>query len=342
MPAPLDPALATDHHLLVLTDDVLADEVEVLASSRFAAVRWGQPSEGSDRGRRQGLAAAVLKLTRLSSLEGPYRVDRELRGALGLPAAGSQAYVVHAPRERGEEPWADAGDRDGIGRAFPDGLPVRDELRVVTWLVAAARRLGGAVRVAGSGVVLVPDPAAAVDLTVWSDIWLDPGAGLAVVRQAVPRARLDLGRPWQGPPRGTGSRPVRGTERMPAAERAALHAGADEHDLQVLLEPDVRSAYGVLADLDADGMIAVQAGAADEVPPVLTGVPWAQGGAIAYRVSWEPESLVELGLERPGMAHRVARGRTGPLVNAVARALHAAVGGEVTDMMDFVVDPADL
>ncbi len=42
------------------------------------------------------------------------------------------------------------------------------------------------------------------------------------------------------------------------------------------------------------------------------------------------------------MAHRVARGRTGPLVNAVARALHAAVGGEVTDMMDFVVDPADL
>ncbi len=46
MPAPLDPALATDHHLLVLTDDVLADEVEVLASSRFAAVRWGQPSDG--------------------------------------------------------------------------------------------------------------------------------------------------------------------------------------------------------------------------------------------------------------------------------------------------------
>jgi hypothetical protein len=38
----------------------------------------------------------------------------------------------------------------------------------------------------------------------------------------------------------------------------------------------------------------------------------------------------------------VARGRAAPLVVAVARAVHATVGGEITDAMEFVVDPADL
>ena len=135
---------------------------------------------------------------------------------------------------------------------------------------------------------------------------------------------------------------MRGAEDMDPAERAALHAAAEEHDLRVLLDPEPRSAYGLLADLDPDGMLAVQVGGAEEVPTVLAGVPWASDGAIAYRVSWEPDDLAELRAERPGVDHRVARGRTAPLVNAVARALHAAVGGEVTDMMEFVVDPADL
>jgi hypothetical protein len=40
--------------------------------------------------------------------------------------------------------------------------------------------------------------------------------------------------------------------------------------------------------------------------------------------------------------HRVARGRAAPLVAAVARAVHAKVGGEMTDMMNFVVDPAEV
>ncbi len=266
--------------------------------------------------------------------------------ALGLPAAAVHAWVLHAPVERGEAPWPGAGDRDGLGRAFPAGLPVRDEGRVVSWMVAAARRLGGAVRVAagesGAPTVLVPDPAAAVDLTLWSDIWLEPAAALAVIRQAVPRARLDVGTPWQGPPAGTGSVPVVGAEDLDPRERAALHAAADERDLSVLAHPEPLTAYGALADLDADGLLAVQVAGETELPRALAGVPWATGGAVTYRVSWEPEDLGELETERPSTAHRVSRGRSAPLVNAVARALHAAVGGEITDMMGFIVDPADL
>ncbi|MDO8106269.1 hypothetical protein Q6348_03560 [Isoptericola sp. b441] len=338
MPVPLDPGATETAHVLVLAEDVLPEELEVLATSRFTAAHWEHPPAAPDPRTR----VPSLRLSRLSTLDGPYRMDRDVRARLGLPAAGVQGYLLRGPHERGEAPWPEAGDRDGLGRAFPDGLPVRDELRTVTWLVAAARRLGGAVRVAGSGVVLVPDPTQAVDLTVWSDIWLDPQACLVVVRQALPRAQLDLGREWAGPPPEAGRVPAQGTQDMDPEERAALHVAAEERDLQVLAHPAHRSSYGLLADLDADGMLAVGVEAVEEVPVVLAGVPWTEGGAIAYRVTWEPDDLAVLGQERPAVEHRVARSRTAPLVNAVTRALHTAVAGEITDMMDFVVDPADL
>ncbi|NTW39400.1 MAG: hypothetical protein HGA44_05850, partial [Cellulomonadaceae bacterium] len=70
--------------------------------------------------------------------------------------------------------------------------------------------------------------------------------------------------------------------------------------------------------------------------------PWAAAGAVAYRVAWEPADLHERESERPSIEHRVARSRVTPLVIAVAKAMHTAVGGEITDMMGFVVDPADL
>ncbi len=343
-----DPAQAETAHLLALAADVPVEEIEVLAASRFVAAAWEDPSAvlAARQGRTKGQPPAVLRLSRHSALRGPFVLDRSTSAGLGLPSAAGLVWVVQTPVERGEAPWPGTGDRDGLARAFPDGLPVREEGRVLSWLVAAARRLGGAVRIApgttGAACVLVPDPASAVDLTVWSDIWLEPEAALAVVRQAVPRARHDVGTPWQGPPAGTGSIPVLGAEDLDPRERAALHAAAEERDLAVLANPAPRSAFGLLADLDIDGMLAVQVSGETEIPQALAGVPWASGGAVAYRVTWEPEDLAELEAERPSMAYRVARGRAAPLVDAVARALHAAVAGEITDQMGFIVDPADL
>ena len=346
-PQQFDPELARDHHLLALAGDVPAEELEVLAASRFTAAGWEDPTEGGGRrARTKGGPVGVLRLSRHSALHGPYPLDRTGAGALGLPGAAGQVWVVHAPVERGEAPWPGAADRDGLGRGFPAGLPIREEERVVSWLVAAARRLGGALRVSGPvgspAPVLVPDPAAAVDLTVWSDIWLGPDAALSVVRQAVPRARLDGGVPWQGPPPGTGVRPARGAEDLDAQVRAALHQLAERRDMEALAHPEPRTSYGVLADLDLDGGLAVEIGGETELPQALAGVPWARAGAVAYRVTWAPDDLSDLGMERPPIEHRIARSRAVPLVNAVARSLHAAVAGEITDMMGFIVDPADL
>lgn len=352
MPGPrIDPSDASRAHLLVLPADVGPEEVEVLATSRFPHAAWEErpvpPRQGAF-GTRRVPPPGSLRLSRHSVLTGPFALDDDAIGRLGLPRAAGLAYVLQAPVERGEAPWPGAGDRDGLARAFPDGLPVRDEERVVGWLVAAARRLGGAVRVApttptGQATLLVPDPGAAVDLTVWTDIWLEPDAALTVMRQAVPRARLDLPTAhWSGPPRGTGITPAPGAHDLDTGERLALHAAADEADIAALTANPVRSTYGALADLGDDGLVALTVTGETELPTVIAQVPWAVGGAVAYRVSWEPVDLAEREAEDPGPAHRVARGRVAPLVVAVTRAVHAAVGGEITDMMGFVVDPADL
>lgn len=355
---PLDPSSddATRRHLLVLPADVGPDEVQTLAVSRFPRAVWEvEPTTaaprpgGGARGLRQAVPApGVLRLSRHSTLHGPFTVARTTATALGLPLSAGIAYVVHATAERGERPWPTGGDRDGLRRAFPDGLPVRDEERTVGWLIAAARRLGGAVRAAPlrpgvAGALLVPDPAAAVDLTVWTDIWLEPEVALAVVRQAVPRAHLNLPSVrWGGPPRGTGTEPVPGTEALDPTRRRALHAAADDHDIAALTSPPPMHGYGVIADLDLDGMLAVEVSGETRLPPVIAAVPWAARGAVAYRVRWEPVDLEDMESERPSLAHRVARGRATPLVVAVTRAIHASVHGEITDAMDFVVDPIDL
>lgn len=340
------PALRT-RHLLVLPADVEPQDVEILATSRFPRAQWvptGEPTSGRSR-RPAGPRAETLRLSRLSALEGPYAVDRGTANALGLPAGAGIAYVVQAPVERGEPPWPHGGDRDGLRRAFPDGLPVRDEQRTVSWLIDVARRLGGGVRVAGPGgpVLLVPDPAAAVDLTVWSDIWLEPEAGLAVLREVAPGAHLNLpSQEWGGPPRGTGERPVPGAEDLDDDERRALHAAADDQDLAALADPAALQGYGVLVDLGLDGMLVLTVDGETELPTAVAAVPWAVDGAVAYAVRWEPFELEELEAEHPSAQHRVARRRATRHVLAVARAVHGAVGGEVTDAMGFIIDPTDL
>lgn len=345
-------------HLLLLPPDVTAEEIEVLALSRFPRATWEAPSTaapgrlGGARGRADA-PPRVLRLSRHSTLHGPYRVTPDVADRLGVPASAGLACVLHAPVERGARPWG-GGDRDGLNRAFPDGLPVRDEERSVRWLVDVARRLGGAVRTAARvgatddgtparPAVLVPDPASAVDLTVWTDIWLEPEATLAVVRRALPQARLNLPTgSWSGPPPTVGTQAAPGADALTPEQRRGVHEAADRHDMAALTTPPPMQAYGALADLELDGHVAVEVAGETTLPPVVAEIPWAQHGAVAYRVRWEPADLEDAEHERPSLEHRVARGRVTPRVVAVTRALHAAVGGEVTDAMDFVVDPGDL
>jgi len=377
-PLPLeDPPLA-ERHLLALPEGVDPDEVEVLGASRFRNVRWEDAPVGEAPARTGVLPAVTaafgirtvarqsapparaLRLARLSTLAGPYSIDWHDAIALGLPATTAMVWVLHAPRERGERPWP-GGDRNGFKRAFPDGLPVREEERVLTWLVAAARRLGGAVRTQ-TGTVLTPDPDSATDLTVLTDRWLEPADVLTVVQRVQPRAYLSVATPgsWTGPTvlagRGAqgamGGAPESGGSGLRAAleqhgvtderQRARLMAEADAYDQLMLSAPPPAEAFGVLVDLGVDGMLSVEVAECEQLPPLMVDLPWTQAGVVAYRVHWEPFEIEQMEQERPSLEHRVARSRSAPIVAAVAKALHAAVGGEVADEADFLVDPRDL
>lgn len=346
-PFPWSDPTVPDRHLLLLPEGLDEEEVEALAVSRFAAARWEdssahEPAARRGRWSRGRTEPRALRLSRHSRLVGPYRLEPGDAAQLGVPASAATAYLVESPHERGERPYP-GGDRDGIKRAFPDGMPVRDEDRVVHWLVAAARRVGGAVKIAGSAAVLVPDPQASVDLTVYSDVWLEPAVALAVTRRTHPRARLAMtATPWAGPPLGTGGPDAPRATELPERTRRNLHAEADAFDVAALSAPDELDGYGVQLDLGVDGILALEVAGEEVLPLVLAGQPWAERGAVTYRIRWEPPDFLELELERPSLAHRVARGRVQPLVGALAREVHAAVGGEVLDAAEFLVNPADL
>lgn len=335
-------------HLLGLPADVVVDEVETLALSRFAGARWDVAPEGTEplvppaRTAPPG-APGVLRTSRHTTITGPYAGP-----GTGLPPRTTLVFDVVCPRERGDVPYPGGGDRDGIGRAFPGGLPVREEERVVAFLVAAARRLGGSVRTdvgnpAGPGVVLTPDPGVAIDMTLYSDVWLDPNAALALVARLHPRTRLATeGKPYEGPPKGIADLPLYPGEKMDPELRRAIHAAADDVDIKALTTGAVLDGYGLIVDLGMDGLVAVEVGGEEALPLLLRGLPWTVDGAVSYRVRWEPRDLVESQQEQPSLDHQVARKRAAQVVTQVVRTLHDAVGGEIADEAEFLVDPEDL
>ena len=329
------------HYLLALPDGVTADEVEVLALSRFPGATWQVPPRTALPGSAARPSPGVLRLSRHTTLTGPYGLGPRDAVGLGLPASTASVFDVTTPRERGERPYP-GGDRDGLKRVFPDGMPVREEERVVLWLVSTARRLRASIRTGDAGVVLTPDPDATIDLTIFTYVWLEPEESLGVMQRAVPRARLALdGVDWEGPM----SLP---DELRPPVDvlgdevRARLHAEADAYDMAALSAPDQVDGYAIVADLTVDGLLTVEVGDEDTLPPILQGLPWTEHGAIAYRVRWTPPDPDELELEKPSHAHRIARSRAVRRVNGVTKALHAAVGGEIADADEFLVDAGDL
>lgn len=329
MPArffPLDDTDARRHHVLGLTREVSKQELWFLARARFATARW---SDGPE---------PALRISRHSALHGPYAPGPGALRDLGFARGVCCLVAVECPRERGEPPWPDTEDTAGLWRAFPDGLPVRDEERMVDWAVAVARHIGGSVRITDRAITLTPDPDASIDLTVYSDVWLEPERGLAMARALSSRAHLATeGAPWQGPPSGVGEHAFPGTEVIGDALRRHLHSEADAFDAWALAMPDVLDGYGIELDLGMDGLVCCEATSDRELPRLVADEVWAESGVIAYRVRWSPPEVEELYVERPSMPHRVARGRAKEMVHRLARAVYGVVGGIVTNDDGFPV-----
>lgn len=306
----LDADLAWGHHLLVVGEGVEPEDVEALALSRF-------PGASRRDERTIDLAAAAW-------LTGPWQLDDATRTALGLPQEARGAYLARAPVLRGGPVPEELRGLGGLLDAFAEGPPEGAEAEVVEFLFAAARRLGGALRAGGTGVVLVPDPAQFVDLLVHSPIWLEP-EGLRVVLAPVlpglqiqdPPGRAPLPMP---PP------PPEGLTESERAERAQWHARADAFDARALAAEQVQESYGAIWRSADDGVISVQVEAVEETPTVLLGLDWSAAGLLTYHLRWYPGETDE--------STEMARS----VIEDCAAALLAAVGGAVADDDGFLVD----
>ena len=209
---------------------------------------------------------------------------------LSAPSRLQAAAVPGAPAQ-----WSLAMAVEG-----PADTDVLDLLR------GLARRLGGAVRVAGSGEVVVPRPEDVVDVVVHGPSWLDPPTVLSLVATDHPEARLATeGEQWLDP-----------------------------------TSDSVKDAYAVVLDLGPggrDGVVEVIVHVDEEPEPAIATRDWAED-AVAYWVRWTPQHPPPAGPEPPSPEVSNARRRAAVAVSRIARVLADATGGVAVDADGFLLD----
>lgn len=260
-------------------------------------------------------------LTRHSTLSGP---RRDLHDQM--------VWTARTLRERWDAPLPGLTDPLGLYRVFADGMPVREERRVLDLLVGVARRCGGSLLVDPDGAAPRPlpvDPLGTIDLRVLSPVALDPHQVLAAAARCEPTAHLAMdGYHFEPDPMLEDDLPVL-VRAMGRHDRAEAAAYSDEHDRRALAEPDSLDAYAVEVPLGGLGTLVVEAHAEDEPPPLLRERGWPD--VLAYEVLWVPADPSQAETDRPDEAFRAARVAVRPRLGAVARAVAELAPGEVLD-----------
>ncbi len=223
----------------------------------------------------------VLALDQGTEVVGPHQLDAADARVLTLPGVDWDLYglpVVHAP-----------------GSAVPLDL-------VLGWASAVARRTGGGLVPVTRARAHVPDPASAVDLTLWSAVPLR-------VQDAVPLVRPAL----------SGSR----VSAPPPGESAA-------------------DGFVLTATYEYDGVLELRCARAREVPVVLQTLDWREHGPWGYHVTWHPPEPHEAGLPHPSQLNVIARRRVAPAVARIVATLWRSAGGTIVDADGFVVPHEEL
>ncbi|GLY26970.1 hypothetical protein [Kineosporia sp. NBRC 101731] len=284
-----------------------------------------------------------VQIGRHSRITGPYELSMEDAVDAGVPMPWTICYCLEAPVEREDPPMPGVDDRDGFAYAFPEGLPWRDEGRALQLLVSLARRIGGAVRVAGTLQLIQPDQERAVDYIIHSRTWLEPDTLLGIVNREMPGAVLAVeGEDWPGPPDAayTGEILIEDIGRSPLSSQdlEALHARADARDRKMLAEDDVIDGFAIVGDFGWDGVVEIQVHLTDIDDPTVIGQPWASEELVTYEVRWQPPNPEDREKRYPPEAFRAGRARVAPVIARTARALVEAAGGVVLDEDNFGVD----
>lgn len=181
----MDLTTASAYHLLMLPDGVSPNDLEALTVSVWNEAGW--------------LSPGVLRLREGVTLEGPWSLPPDVSQQLGAAKDLPQVWRLVCPPRRGSAPLPEIQEVDVWARAFPEGMPVGTEFRVLQVLSRVSRRLRGGLRIAGSGYLIKPDPEAAVNLRVFSDRWLPPDQMFSLLEPHIPGLHFP-----QAPPENEG------------------------------------------------------------------------------------------------------------------------------------------
>lgn len=350
-------------HLLALPDFVDPGDLEFLIQSRVPRAAWETLPAEAGTADAVRLLPGRLRMSPRTVVHGPYAPlavaedGRAYPHPAGFASTTQVVYALTTRRERGEPPLEGVGDRDGIARMFAEALPIREEGRQVLLLVALARLLEGTVHCEAVTPPprrvpsrdddpqryrsVTPDAKANVNLTVYSDVWLDPAAALRLAHITVPAmGYMPTEADWDGPA------PVPDFLRQdtPLSDDliSLIHKNADDTDREVLAVPAERSAYGLVYEGPGGNLVTIDINGVDVVPPVLDGLDWVANGVIEYRFAWTPDDLVDWQRETPSFDLRKHRTRMAGVILGLAHDFYAATGGEVVDQDGFLKDPSQL
>jgi hypothetical protein len=333
--------MASHHLLLVPSETATADVVATLVRSRV---------DDSDLD-----LTGQAKVGRQSRITGPIDIGPADSEALGVPTTWRTAYLLETREERdadGFEAFVDPEQMALWMRAFPAGPPYREEGDLIGLGLDLARRLGGGVRVAGTGVVMKPDPTRDIERTIWSPYWVEPDDLVDLLATVLPGARRDLGRPheeatrddevpWDLDPLDPLAEEIEAAMTPELMER--LEDVASASDAWAIQDMNMTDGYAVVGH----GGIVVGVHLETRVPgwvlrqlADLPDVPTDR--LVVYDIRWWPEDLGQLHLENPTPAHRIARRIVGETIREVARVTAETVYGVVVDSSGFHVGPESL
>ena len=326
----IDMSAARDHHLFLVSDAVDPAELEALAISMWDEAGWTAPGR--------------LRLSSDAELEGPWTLDQPTRAALGTPSALPNAWIVHCPAARGTQTanavmgeWA---------KAFPEGMPIGLEYRVLEALGRMARRLAGGMRIAGSGYVMVPDADSAVNLTVYSPRWINPEDLLDAMRDRAGFEQMKDARdivPDAPAPAPLSPAQAAHVEKLkaelgPVREDIASKIAKAREELEAQRnKPQVVDGYALMSPIGNRSDMMIEVHAVPTPPRVLRWEPWTAGAIVEYQVRWLPGTAPTPESGTMSRTARLERLRSTQDVEKAAGMIATLVGGNVIDEDGFLV-----
>lgn len=288
----LDAPTAAAYHLLLLPPAVTPEDVEALAVSVWSEAGW--------------IAPGVLRLQDSVNLEGPWTLTRQTLAQLGVgedlaePSPredDAQAWILRCPPRRGSAPSEQVQSFDIWARAFPEGMPVGVEQKVLDVIRRIARRLGGAIRVAGSGVIVRDEHDPTVSLRVFTNQWLPPDHMWQILSGHLEGLTF-------------------------ANQLSDVDSGIPQ------VEPGMP--YALLAPVSAASQVLIGVRQERYAPRALRWENWARGVLFVHEIVWvQPEEL-SAEATRPTRRGRLERSRAEQMAETAAAAIatataHAAV-----------------